>query len=215
MSIEQMKSGIYLDANIYLIKGSEKAALVDSGTGVKPEVLISNITESLAGQPLDYVFATHRHQDHCGLIWKLVQELGCEAYMGEIDAIPISKGDTEASLGAPFGAKLEPAKISFAKEGMKFELGGHRLAVLETPGHTPGHIGLYDEITGALFPGDTISVNGIGRLDTPLASKDDMYASMKRLSQMNVNGLYPGHGQTLATGGLEQIERGMKILETL
>ena len=215
MSIEKMRSGIYLDANIYLVKGSEKTALVDTGTGVKPEILISNIEESLSGRPLDYVFATHRHQDHCGSIWKLVQKFGSEAFMGEADAIPISKGDAEASLGAPFGAKLDPVKISFAKEGLKFELGGHRLVVIETPGHTPGHIGLYDEVTGALFPGDTVSVNGIGRLDTPLASKDDMYASLKRLSQMKVDGLYPGHGEVLATGGLEQIERGMRILETL
>ena len=56
-----MDSALLFDSNMYLILGSERTALIDTGTGFQMGPYIANIEKVLAGRPLDYVFITHRH----------------------------------------------------------------------------------------------------------------------------------------------------------
>ena len=215
MTIHYIKPTFFMDANSYLILGKGKTLLIDTGTGMKLDSLITSLNEILAGRKLDYIIATHRHHDHAGGVSKLVSLFGSEAFMSEIDGIPIKEGDSVSTLAAPFGLKIEPVNVKYLKEGDKIDLGGYILRVLETPGHTIGSICLYDETSGALFAGDTISLDGVKRLDTPTASHIQLGESLRKLSELKVNGIYPGHGAPAEKGTSSKILKSLKILELL
>lgn len=70
--------------------------------------------------------------------------------------------------------------------------GGRNLEILYTPGHSPGHICLYEEDRGYLFTGDLIYE---GTLDAfyPSTNPVDFMNSIKRIKNFNVNRILPGH----------------------
>jgi len=215
MTIHYIKPTFFMDANSYLIIGTSKTLLIDTGTGMRLDNLVASLNEILNGRKLDYIIATHRHHDHAGGVSKLVALFGSEAFMSEVDGVPIKEGDSISTLAAPFGLKIEPVDVKYLKEGAHIDLGGYVLRVLETPGHTIGSICLYDETTGALFAGDTVSLDGVKRLDTPTASHIQLGESLKRLSELNVSGIYPGHGIPAEKGTNIKILKSLKILELL
>ena len=212
MTIVQLESALLYDANMYVIIGSEKTALIDTGTGFQVDASIISLKKVLDGRSLDYVFITHRHYDHVGGLGKIIKEFSPIVYAGEADAVPLREGDSESTMGTKFGGKIEPMKVVGLKEGDKFSMGGHRLVAMETPGHTIGSICLYDEITGALFTGDTVFVDGVGRTDLLTASSEQLKSSLKKLRNIDCNGFYPGHGPALKKGGNEQIEKGLRAM---
>lgn len=77
-------------------------------------------------------------------------------------------------------------------DGGTVDLGGRRLAVLHTPGHSSGHICLYEEATGYLFSGDLIYG---GKLDAFYPSTDPVafMHSVKKVAKLPVNRILPGH----------------------
>ena len=215
MSIHYIRPAFFMDANSYLVVGTERTLLIDTGTGMKLNQLIDQMNKILNGRKLDHIVATHRHHDHAGGVGRLVSLFGSEAYMSEIDGIPIREGDSVSTLAAPFGLKIEPVDVRTLKEGDRFDLGGHVLRIIETPGHTIGSICLYDETSGALFAGDTVSLDGVKRLDTPTASHIQLTESLERLSRLDINGIYPGHGMPAEKGRSSKILKSLKILELL
>ena len=78
------------------------------------------------------------------------------------------------------------------KDGDTIELGNVSIEVLHTPGHSPGSCGLLAH--GHLIAGDTLFVQGIGRVDLPGSSADDMFHSLERLKALPPETkVYPGH----------------------
>ena len=215
MTIHYIRPEFFMDANSYVLVGTESTMLIDTGTGLKLGQLLSSLERILNGRKLDIIVATHRHHDHSGCVGRLKAKFGAEAYMSEKDAVPVREGDTNSTLAGPFGAKIEPTDIKTVKEGDEFDLGGHVLRIMETPGHTIGSICLYDLSTGALFTGDTVSFNGIKRLDTPTASPEQLTRSLERLSGLDIRGIYPGHGDPAPQSGRNRILNNLKILELL
>ena len=70
-----------------------------------------------------------------------------------------------------------------------------RIRALHTPGHTPGSTCWHVEgAEGGLFSGDTVFVNACGRCDLSGGDPEQMYESLKRISQLDpALKLYPGH----------------------
>lgn len=80
-------------------------------------------------------------------------------------------------------------------DGEVLEVGGLRLEVWHTPGHTPGSICLYVPEHGAIFTGDTLLRLHIGTTDGPGGNKLAMQKSIERIAQLpNETRVYPGHG---------------------
>ena len=78
-------------------------------------------------------------------------------------------------------------------EGDAISVGALTFRVLETPGHTPGSVCLL--CGGALFSGDTLFQGSCGRTDFPGGSAEAMYASLRRLAELEGDyRVYPGHG---------------------
>ena len=213
MSVTQLDSALLFDCNMYVVIGTDKTALIDTGTGFEIKPYLVNLEKVLDGRHLDYVFITHRHYDHVGGLSVIIAKFAPTAvYAGRLDAQPLREGDSESTLGTKFGGHIPPMDVKDASEGDVFDLGGSRLRVIETPGHTVGSICLLDEVSGDLFSGDCFFVDGVGRCDHPTASPDDMRKSLRKLRDIDFNGLYSGHGPVVKSDGKRFLEKAIQIM---
>jgi len=212
MTIQQLEQALLFDSNMYLVIGSERIALIDTGTGFKVSDTIASIKESIKGRPLDIIILTHRHYDHVGGLGAIVKEFGSKVYAAAPDAVPIREGDSESTLGTTFGGHMEPADVMDFNEGDEIDLGGHVLTPYLTPGHTIGSMVILDKTTGSLFSGDTFFVDGVGNYTHPTASAEMLMESLIKLRSVDFDALYPGHGPTVRSGGKMYLERAVNIL---
>jgi len=178
-----------MDSNIFVIGDT----VIDSGTGFNFTRLYSVVKMLKIGfGDIKKVINTHAHFDHIGGNGYFLK---ADIAAHELDAEVIEKGDQEKSWADYFDGKLVPKPVKFKlKEGDKIDVGGMELEVIHTPGHTPGSICLYDRKSKILFSGDTIFSDGIGRTDTPGGNEDDLFQSIDKVMQLDINTLLPGHG---------------------
>ncbi len=141
--------------NMYLLIGTEKAALIDTGAGVKP--ILPTIKKYLGERDL-LVFNTHNHFDHVGGNSEFP-----EVHIHKLDykgiSKPIDVSFLKDSIGAHFYKEMN-FKIPVNDQvipligGEKFDLGGIDLSVFHANGHTQGSIVLVSS-EGEIFTGDT------------------------------------------------------------
>jgi glyoxylase-like metal-dependent hydrolase (beta-lactamase superfamily II) len=123
---------------------------------------------------LKRIVVTHAHSDHIGCSAWLQEQSGCEVLMQREDAERMSSGDdwrtVVRELFGPLGVSEEAIRRFFDRDdddgwparpevtvlegGEVVEGGGRRLRVEHFAGHTPGHLLVIDEQTGAVFDGD-------------------------------------------------------------
>jgi glyoxylase-like metal-dependent hydrolase (beta-lactamase superfamily II) len=124
----------------------------------------------------------------------MAEHFGCPVYAGAKDAEAIRSADPDLTLSWRMGIDILPIPCESVTEGYRFDSGEGAFTVLETPGHTPGGICLYNQDTGELISGDTVFADGYGRTDLP---GGDMYAeldSLRRLCLLEGDfEVYPGH----------------------
>jgi glyoxylase-like metal-dependent hydrolase (beta-lactamase superfamily II) len=211
MTIEQLEPASLYDSNIYILS-CERTVLIDTGTGFQAGDTITELKRILNGRGLDIVILTHRHYDHVGGLAAIVKEFSPEVYAGKDDAVPLREGDSSSTMGTAFGGMIFPTDVTDLNDGDIIDIGEHRLRTVWTPGHTIGSICLFDEVTGSLFAGDTVFVDGIGRYDLPTASLEQLTGSLRTLSKMDVIGFYPGHGPSVTKGGKAYIQKGLRMV---
>ena len=87
-------------------------------------------------------------------------------------------------------------------EGASFEVAGTRLAVLHTPGHSPGSVSLYAESLGAVFSGDTLFAGGPGATGRSYSDFGQIIASIRdRLLTLPADTVvHTGHGEDTVIG---------------
>jgi len=128
---------------LYLLIGSDKALLVDTGAVANPAEmpLAKTILELLPnkdGKRLPLLVAhTHRHLDH----------RGGDPQFASLPSVQIVPIDLEG-VRTFFGFTDWPNGIAH------LDLGGRTVDVIPTPGHNPTHVAFYDNRTGILFSGD-------------------------------------------------------------
>jgi hydroxyacylglutathione hydrolase len=131
------------------------------------------------GWAITDVMVTHHHADHTQGIPALKAKYGCHVTgpKGEADKIP---GIDEA-----------------VGEGDVFSFGAYDFEIIETPGHTAGHIVYFSPKAGVLFAGDTLFSLGCGRLFERGAA--EMWGGLRKLKTLPPETmLYCGHEYTLA-----------------
>lgn len=120
-----------------------------------------------AGGRLDMILLTHHHDDH----------------IAGVDAVRAKYG--RPVVGAAADARRLPRLDQAVREGDEVALGGSRLRVIDTPGHTVGHISYFsDGSAPVLLCGDTLFSLGCGRLLEGTAA--DMFASLRKLAALPV-----------------------------
>lgn len=142
-----------------LIDDDGATAVVDPGDAKAVEKMLDR-----EGLNLDYILNTHHHWDHTGGNAALKRRYGCTI------------------IGPAADAHRIPGMDKGVREGDTVSVGNARARVIETPGHTTGHICLWFEEDNALFCGDTLFSMGTGRLfeGTP----EIMWASLRKIESL-------------------------------
>ena len=195
--------GYNYDSNCYLIN---RNILVDTGAGENKDYLFSKLRENgVEPEDIELVVNTHCHFDHIG-----GNHLFPDAKIAvhKLDAIPIINEDTLGTAGTAFGFE----NINNTRVDIELEEGDKigDFEVIHTPGHTSGGICLWDGEN--LISGDTIFAGGgVGRMDIG-GNYQDMKNSVKRLMELDVVNIYPGHGPIVENNGKDHIRLSYSIL---
>ncbi len=203
--------------NSYVIKGEDRNLIIDTGMN-RPEckeVLLEALKQLDIDPEITDLFITHVHADHLGLVHE-VASLHSYIYFNLPD-MELARGDIWKRLGrvaAKGGFPVETLRralerhpgnryspssgveFTYLVEGNMLEAGGYSLQCLETPGHTPGSICLYeadhqfiitgDHVLGDITPNISAWLDGFNSLKHYFSSLDKIYNLPVRL-------VLPGH----------------------
>jgi hydroxyacylglutathione hydrolase len=133
---------------------------------------------------------THYHPDHCGGSIRGHRIEGV-AHLLEKQGMKVHVNKHEAD-GLKKVTGLEDSDMVKVDSGDKLKVGDIEIEFLHTPGHTPGSQCF--RIKNTLVSGDTLFVQGCGRVDLPGSDIDQMHASLCKLAALpDETVLYPGH----------------------
>lgn len=194
-----------LDTNTYVAweEISRECMIVDCG--VEPKIVLPFIEEQ--NLSVKYIVLTHSHFDHAHYVEEYEKLfLGAQVICHENEKPLLfdPDGNLSSHLGTP---RAYSCNYTYVKEGdflVLGEKGGEEcmnFQVLNTPGHTPGCICLYDEKHKIMFTGDTLFKRSYGRTDFKYGDMQQMYFSLRRLYRMDKDiTFYPGHYEPSTIG---------------
>lgn len=185
-------------SHVYLIKGHTKNVLIDTGVAGKFPVLKRRLAElSLHVRDVNLIILTHEHYDH----------IGATAFFHRTAVVAAHRlAANKLELQDEFVTLLnrdQPSKPFWVdvwlEDGSIIDLGNYELQVIHTPGHTSGCICLYEPRAGLLFTGDTVFAGGTLSEIAVGGNVSDYVNSVRRLSNLKMKQLYPGHGRVSST----------------
>ncbi|MFD8778351.1 MBL fold metallo-hydrolase [Streptomyces sp. NPDC059916] len=199
-----------LDSNTWLVRGRDRDLLVDCGLGVGDlPALLAQLT---AREPT--VVLTHAHLDHMGAAHVFAHcwahpleavespELGsllgsvwaAQGGLPDFDLPPLLISAVPHEGYDPSSYELRPAHVTrHLGDVDRIDLGDRALTVLHLPGHSPGSIALLDEADGTLFSGDVV-YDDVLLDELPGSDREKYVHTMKRLRELPVRIVRPGHG---------------------
>jgi glyoxylase-like metal-dependent hydrolase (beta-lactamase superfamily II) len=206
------------ELNSYVIKADDRNLIID--TGFNRTVCFEAMQKRLRALDIDLsktdFMITHMHADHTGLLSKLVTKTST-VYFSRIDSkifdkniswqpmldYAVSNGffldDLMKALHSHPGFKYSPETIpelSLIDDGNIIRIGGYRLKCLLTPGHTEGHICLYEETKKVLFSGDHILYDITPHIESwsyEVNSLKHYLESLEKIKNLPVKIVLPGH----------------------
>ena len=190
-----------LQTNCYLIGDANTRQSVVIDPGGNSNEIAARIKE--LDLDLVAILNTHAHFDHIMAAWSLKESAGGTIYLHREDEPLIQ--DRTVGLGAVPSAIPDTSRRDidrWLKEGDELKFGCIELEVLETPGHSPGHVSFYFPKQKIIFVGDTLFAGSIGRTDFLGGSYDQLIRSVREkiLSLDEATIVYPGHGPETTVG---------------
>ena len=215
--------------NVYLIKGDDRNLLIDTGFN-RPEceeALMGGLDEIGVDYDKTDIFLTHLHADHSGLVAKIKTDknkLYCSRQDGQIvnslyddyywetmfeqfriAGLRISK---DLAIETHPGVMWRPKKtadgkkipMDYVEDGDKIKVGDYEFTCIHTPGHSPGHMCLYEETEKIFFAGDMILGDITPNLCPELfaiSSLTQYLASLDRVEKMLIDRVFVGHRNML------------------
>ena len=235
------------ELNSYVIKGEDRHLIID--TGFNRSVCYEAMQKGIAELGIDLnktdFMLTHMHADHTGLVLRLASKTS-KIFFSRIDARVFDdrKGwqaliDFAELNGFPAdvlqkainshpGFKYSPEKkpvFTLLDDGDVIECGGYRLQCVATPGHTQGHICLYEKEKRIFFSGDHILFDITPHIESwayTTNSLADYMASLDKVYNLPVDLVLPGHRNFLGDlkNRIDELkaqhrERANEVLEVL
>ena len=208
------------ETHCYLMCGTEKAVLIDTGLGVSN---IRSVVDSLTTLPIMAV-TTHAHWDHIGG-HKYFEDIAVHEAEKEWLSVrfPIPLQVVKRNLMCkpcdfPKDFMLEDYQIFtrtpqyILHDGDYLDLGNRKLMVIHTSGHSPGHCWFYELDREYLFSGDLIYE---GCLDAFYPSTDPQlfFQSVRKIQNLSIERILPGHHQlSIPVDLIDRIENGFSKL---
>jgi len=220
----QIVPGVHLISgsvvNQYLIVDDDGLTLVDTGlAGNEKKILRFMADLGHAPGALRRVVITHADGDHVGALAALVKATGARVYASAIEAEAIAAGRMSRPLKTSGLVKLlmgitspffqaAPATVDeIVSDGQVLPaLGG--LRVVETFGHTPGHLSYFSPSAGILFVGDSlVSSGGTLRASRGMNTWDEARAleSVRRQAALGARIVCPAHGPVVQDARFPQV----------
>lgn len=190
-----------MQTNCYVVNNSENHAII-----IDPCCYFDNEKQELDDYitsnklKVDHILVTHMHTDHIlGLNW-------CQKKYNVIAEGPTNENhwvEIGKQFARQFGYNIDNNISPITKSFETTEWGQcWILEPIHTPGHSPGHL-CYNfkrilssvEESDALFCGDIIFKNGIGRYDFPDSNYESLQESIKKVESIPTVKIYPGHDE--------------------
>jgi len=188
-----------IQTNCYVIGDEETryGAVIDPGGD--PERILAAI--EVEGVAIRYIINTHAHFDHMAANRPLVAATGGLLALHPADRELLIAGGGGRWFGL-LSSICSPHPDVELSDGQTLTVGGLRMEVLHTPGHSAGHVALYLPEEGVLFSGDALFQHSIGRSDLPGGDYATLIASIHRklLPLPDETVVYPGHGPVTTIG---------------
>lgn len=207
--------------NSYLIKGHGRNLLVDTGWNREEsrKALFSGLAALDVVLEETDILLTHVHADHSGLTAAVATEKST-LYCGEIDAELVNATGTTtywSDIGVMFGVygfpmedipdamRVHPGRrynpgiqqiFTILRENDVIEVGDYHFTCVETPGHTPGHICLYEPKNKILISGDHVLDDITPNITFEKRIKDPLghyLQSLDKIDQMDISLVLTGH----------------------
>jgi glyoxylase-like metal-dependent hydrolase (beta-lactamase superfamily II) len=206
------------ELNSYIIKAADRNLIID--TGFNRTVCFEAMQKGLSALNIDLsktdFMITHMHADHSGLISRLATKTST-VYFSRIDAKVFDKDNNWQAMidyaqinGFPAdelmkalhnhpGFKYSPQTIPdfhLIDDGNVIEMDDYRFKCISTPGHTEGHICLYDEDKKILFSGDHILFDITPHIESwayRINSLKNYMESLDKVYNLPINIVLPGH----------------------
>lgn len=218
IDLSDLFPGSFYKANVYAVGTPDGLILIDCGAEDLYDLLMIEISKKFPKKPVVAVLLTHGHADHAGAGHYFLEE-GVPVYAPIGDAYIIAMGNNFPGVPEQFTyTGYQPTGFLYGGDTI------FGLRVLSTPGHTPGSISCYNEITRVLFTGDTtISCQeddtGFGDLTfemeyfTMLFSDNDslnaqlgsLNGLLERALEKQIKAILPGHNRSYY--GAEEAQR--------
>nr|WP_240510161.1 MBL fold metallo-hydrolase [Virgibacillus profundi] len=190
----------------FLLIGEEKAALIDTGLGIDS---IKRITDQLTDLPI-IVITTHVHWDHIGSHAEFneiyVHKADADWLMNGINGLSIEhiRKDIGRDITKPTPATFDPSTFKpyqgkptrELNDGEVIDIGNRKLTMLHTPGHSPGHICIFDQQDGYLFTGDLLYTGTPIYAFYPTTNPLDLVNSLDKIAKLEgVSKVFGSHNQ--------------------
>ena len=153
--------------------GRDPSAVIDPG----PEDPDHIRSVARAAGPIGAILVTHGHPDHAPGAVQLAEETGAPVYA-------MKPGQGQNRL----------------KDEQVIDVGGAQLRAVRTPGHAADHVAFLEEDSQALFTGDAVLGRGTTVVNPPDGDLAAYLRSLKRMQDLPVRTIYPGHGPTVFDG---------------
>lgn len=210
--------------NSYVVKGTERPLIIDTGWNREDcmTALVSGLKECGVDSKQADFFITHMHADHSGLVTTLAGE-GARIYFGWADAEIIRSAtpdhwekqidfarrrgfpeeELEKALGSHPGRRYtrrystsDSLNLSVLKDGETISIGDYLFECIETPGHTEGHICLYEPSKKIFICGDHILVDITPNITVSSEERNPLkeyLMSLDKVYDLDVELILPGH----------------------
>ena len=187
---------------------TKKAICIDPGDEAER---ISEVIEA-RGLELQAIALTHAHLDHVGGVANLkrLRPAASVIIHAADEPLYMALPEQPAWLGIPrsqwalygFSYEEPPAVDKYWEDGETYEVGELAFQVLHCPGHTPGHVVLFNEKERKVFVGDCLFAGSIGRTDLPGGSSEQLMDSlMNKIVPLGDDvEVYSGHGPQTTIG---------------
>jgi glyoxylase-like metal-dependent hydrolase (beta-lactamase superfamily II) len=240
--------------NCYVIKGKERSLVIDTGLNrqVCKDALSDGLSKLGVDMDKLDIFITHFHEDHIGLVPYLATDT-VTIHFSKIEADIVAeylsmgsdnpwwtqhkefiqmRGFPEEELQSVVDSHPDegydikgPLNIHTLTDNDSIDIGNYSFKCIETPGHSPGHVCLYESGSKILVSGDHIlgDITPIIALWSDEVNPLKLYlSSLEKIEDLDVELVLPGHGSPFRNlrGRIEQLKehhriRAGEILEIL